>query len=103
MGEFATWTGFWTGVSVIIGLGLGWMNLNHFTGKSCSPVAVADLSKHAPMICWWVWESKTVGETDLVVLTCLFEMSTDFVQWDEVLGLVALGFHQVMNTFGLKV
>ena len=29
-------------------------------------------------------------------------MSTDFVQWDEVLGLVALGFHQVMSTFGIE-
>ena len=43
MGEYATWTGFWTGVSVIHGLGLG--GLNHFTGKSFSPVAVADLVK----------------------------------------------------------
>ena len=34
-----------TGVTVILGLGLGWMNLNHFTGKSCLPVAVADLFK----------------------------------------------------------
>ena len=42
MGEYATWTGFWTGVSVIHGFGLGWMNLNHFTGKSCVPPSVAD-------------------------------------------------------------
>ena len=43
-----------------------------------------------------------VGEADLVVLTCRWDMSTDFIQWDEVLGLVALGFHQVMNTFGME-
>ena len=29
-------------------------------------------------------------------------MSTDFVQWGEVMGLVALGFHQVMSTFGIE-
>ena len=45
MGEYATWTGFWIGVSVMLGLGLGWMNLNHFTGKSCLPTSVADLFK----------------------------------------------------------
>ena len=45
MSEDATWTGFWTGVSLILGLGLGWMNLNHFTGKSYTPTSVADLSK----------------------------------------------------------
>ena len=28
-----------------LGLGLGWMNLNHFTGKSCLPTSVADLFK----------------------------------------------------------
>ena len=29
-------------------------------------------------------------------------MSTDFVQWDEVLRLVALGFHQAMSTFRIE-
>ena len=52
---------------------------------------------------WWVWGSQRVGEAGLVVLmTCRWDMSTDFVQWDEVLGLVALGFHQVMSTFGIE-
>ena len=32
----------------------------------------------------------------------LWDMSTDFVQWDEVLGLAALGFCQVMSTFGIE-
>ena len=51
---------------------------------------------------WWVWGCQRVGEADLVVLTCRWDMSTDFVRWDEVLGLVALGFHQVMSTFGIE-
>ena len=51
---------------------------------------------------WWVWGCQRVGEADLVALTCRWDMSTDFVRWDEVLGLVALGFHQVMNTFGIE-
>ena len=29
-------------------------------------------------------------------------MSTDFVQWDEVLGLVALGFHQVARKLAIE-
>ena len=45
MGECTTWTGFWIGVSVILGLELGWMNLNHFTFKSCSPTSLTDLFK----------------------------------------------------------
>ena len=45
MGEYVTCTGFWTRVSVILGIGLGDMNLNHFTEKSCSPTSVAHLFK----------------------------------------------------------
>ena len=44
-GEYATWTGFWTGVAFILGLGLEWMNWNHFTGKSCWSTSVAYLFK----------------------------------------------------------
>ena len=51
---------------------------------------------------WLVWGSQRVGEADLVVLTCRWDMSTDVVLWDEVLGLVALGFHQVMSTLGIE-
>ena len=29
-------------------------------------------------------------------------MSSEFVQWEEVLGLTALGLHQVMRTFGIE-
>ena len=47
---------------------------------------------------WWVWGSQIVGEDDLVVLTCRWVMSTDFVQLGGVLGLVVLGCHQVMST-----
>ena len=52
------------------------------------------------MLCWiwWVWGSERVGEADLVVLICRWDMSTDLVQWDEVLGIVAPGYHQVMCT-----
>ena len=32
-------------VSVILDLGLGWMNLNHFTEKPHSPTSVANLFK----------------------------------------------------------
>ena len=34
MGEYALWTAIWNGVLVILGLGIGWMNLNHSTGIS---------------------------------------------------------------------
>ena len=30
---------------VILGFGLGWMNLNHFTEKCCSPTSVTDIFK----------------------------------------------------------
>ena len=45
MGEYATWTGVRVEVLVIFGLELGQMNLNHFTGKSASPISVADFFK----------------------------------------------------------
>ena len=38
MGEYATWTCVKVEVSVILGLELGQMNLNHFSGISCSPI-----------------------------------------------------------------
>ena len=36
MGEYATWTGVRVDISGILGLEIGEMKLNHFTGKSCS-------------------------------------------------------------------
>ena len=53
---------------------------------------------------WLVWGSQRVGEADLVVLTCRWMgyEPMDFVPWDEVLGLVALGFHLVMSTLEIE-
>ena len=48
MGEYAIWAGVGVEVSVIIGLEIGQMNLNHFTGTFCSPLTVADFLKQAP-------------------------------------------------------
>ena len=95
MGEYATWTGFWTGVSVILGLGLGHWEI--LLACCCS----RPFQNMLPRI-WWVWGSQRVGEADLVVLTCRWDTSTDFVQWDEVLGLVALGCHQVKHTYRIE-
>ena len=98
MGEYATWTGLWTGVSVILGLGLGWMNLNHFTGKSSTPTSVADFSKHAPR----VWGSQKVREVGLTILTCTWVIGTNLLHQGEVLGLIAMGCHQVMSTLRIE-
>ena len=71
------------------------MNLNHFTAKSCLPVAVANLFKTCSPGSGGYGEAKVLERLP-------WDMSTDFCQWDEVLGLVALGFHQVMSTFGIE-
>ena len=102
MGEYATWTGFWTGVSVILGLGLGWMKLEPFHCEFLLTCCCSRPFQNMLPRIWWVWGSQRVGESDLVVQTCRWDMRTDFVQWDEVLGMVSLGFHQVMNTFGIE-
>ena len=51
---------------------------------------------------WWVLGSQRVGEADLVVLACKWVMSTEFVQSGELLGLVALGCHQVVSTLRIE-
>ena len=49
----------------------------------------------------WVWRCQRIGETDLVVLTCRWVMSTDFFN-DEVLGLIALSCRWVMSTLRIE-
>ena len=68
------------------------MNLNHFTGKSCLPVAVADFSKG----------SQRVGGVGLTNLTCRWVMGTNVLHQDEVLGLIALGCHQIMSSLRIE-
>ena len=50
----------------------------------------------------WEWGSQSGREADLVVQTCRWVMSTDFVQLGEVLGLIALSSHEVMSTFRIE-
>ena len=58
MGEYATWTCVRVEVSVILGLELGQMKLNHFTGISCSPISVADFFKTYSPGSGGYWEVK---------------------------------------------
>ena len=58
MGEYATWTDVRVKVSVILGLELGYMNLNHFTEKSWSPISVAHFFKTCYPVSGGYWEAE---------------------------------------------
>ena len=104
MGEYATWTGFCAGGSVIFGLGLvTWVDeLEPFYWGILLTCCCSRPFQNMLARIWWVCGSQRVGEPDLVVLTCSWDMNTDFIKWDEILGMVALGFHQVMSTLGIE-